>query len=179
LLTAISVERCISVLFPLWYRCQRPKHSAGITCGVLLVLAGLLISLIYLSISFAPSYLTASAGIAIAFSLILLSIMLISDLFFFLKLLCGTRKRHPGRLFFAVLLNVIIFFAFAFDNPSSVEVFLDLTASPELFPEISMLLLMSLNSSINPIIYILVGSCQKCWLQCSVTGALRRMFEEK
>ncbi|KAM6308979.1 mas-related G-protein coupled receptor member D-like [Aegotheles albertisi] len=30
LLTAMSLERCVSVLFPIWYRCHRPKHLSGI-----------------------------------------------------------------------------------------------------------------------------------------------------
>ncbi|XP_008934386.1 PREDICTED: mas-related G-protein coupled receptor member X1-like, partial [Merops nubicus] len=127
LLTAISVERCISVLFPLWYRCQRPKHSAGITCGVLWVLAGLLISLTYLSINFAPSSMPACAGAVVAFSLIMALMGFISNLVLFIRLRWGSQRRHPGRLYIAVLLNVIVFFAFGV--PFNVEAFLNLTTS--------------------------------------------------
>ncbi|KAM7108588.1 proto-oncogene Mas-like [Ciconia maguari] len=40
LLPAMSMERCLSVLFPIWYLCRRPKHLSGIMCGVLWALCG-------------------------------------------------------------------------------------------------------------------------------------------
>ncbi|KGL94283.1 Mas-related G-protein coupled receptor member H, partial [Charadrius vociferus] len=177
LLTAISVERSISVLFPIWYRCHRPKHLSGIVSGVLWALAGFFVSSMYLSFNFAESYETAFAGIAIAFSMILSSMMLISNLSLFIKLRCGSQRRHPGKLYVAVLLNVIFFFALGI--PFSVEVFLNLPSSHELFPENAPLLLALLNCSINPVIYFLVGSCRQRRFQGSVKVALRRVFEEK
>ncbi|PKU31677.1 mas-related g-protein coupled receptor member h-like [Limosa lapponica baueri] len=177
LLTAISVERCISVLFPLWYRCHRPKHLSGVVSGVLWALAGCFVSSMYLSFNFAEGYETAFAGVAIAISIILSLMMFISNLFLFIKLCWGSRRRHPGKLYVAVLLNVIFFFALGI--PFGVEVFLNLPSSHELFPENVPLLLALLNSSINPVIYFLVGSCRKCHFQGSMKVALRRVFEEK
>ena len=40
-------------------------------------------------------------------------------------------------------------------------------------------LLASLNSSVNPVIYFLVGSCRQRRFQGSVKVAFRRVFEEK
>ncbi|XP_040984977.1 LOW QUALITY PROTEIN: proto-oncogene Mas-like [Aquila chrysaetos chrysaetos] len=45
LLTAMSMERRLSRLFPIWYWCRCPKHLSGIICGVLWALTGLFISL--------------------------------------------------------------------------------------------------------------------------------------
>ncbi|XP_009077823.1 PREDICTED: mas-related G-protein coupled receptor member H-like [Acanthisitta chloris] len=92
LLTVISVERCISVLFPVWYRCRRPKHLSGVVSAMLWALTG------------------------------------------------GTKL---------------------------------------LFPENAPLLLALLNCSLNPMIYVLVGSCRRRRFQRSVKVALRRVFEEK
>uniref|UniRef100_A0A8C9PB91 MAS related GPR family member D n=1 Tax=Spermophilus dauricus TaxID=99837 RepID=A0A8C9PB91_SPEDA len=39
LLTAISVQRCLSVLFPLWYKCRRPRHLSTVVCSLLWALA--------------------------------------------------------------------------------------------------------------------------------------------
>ncbi|XP_027488135.1 mas-related G-protein coupled receptor member A1-like, partial [Corapipo altera] len=39
LLTAISIERCGSILCPLWYRCHRPQHLSGVMCALLWVLS--------------------------------------------------------------------------------------------------------------------------------------------
>ncbi|XP_058030882.1 mas-related G-protein coupled receptor member H-like [Ahaetulla prasina] len=32
LLTAISIDRCVAVLFPIWHRCSRPKHLSPVVC---------------------------------------------------------------------------------------------------------------------------------------------------
>ncbi|KAM6204842.1 proto-oncogene Mas-like [Sarcoramphus papa] len=177
LLTAISVERCISVLFPIWYRCHRPKHLSGIVSGVLWALAGFFVSSMYLSFNFAESYETVFAGVAIAISMILSSMMLISNLSLFIKLRCASQRRHPGKLYVAVLLNVIFFFVLGI--PFSVDVFFNLPSSRELFPEHTFFLLALLNSSVNPVIYFLVGSCRQRRFQGSVKVAFRRVFEEK
>ncbi|XP_072720102.1 mas-related G-protein coupled receptor member D-like [Ciconia boyciana] len=177
LLTAINMERCISVLFPIWYCCQRPKHLSGIVSGVIWALAGFFVSSMCLSFNFAENYETVFAGVAIAFSMILSSVMLISNLSLFIKLRCGSQRRHPGKLYVAVLLNVIFFFALGI--PFSVEVFLNLPSSRELFPQNTSFLLALLNCSINPVIYFLVGSCRQRRFQGSVKVAFRRVFEEK
>ncbi|XP_009645711.1 mas-related G-protein coupled receptor member X1-like, partial [Egretta garzetta] len=177
LLAAISVERCLSVLFPIWYRCHRPKHLSGVVSGMLWALAGFFVSSMYLSFNFAESYETAFSGVAIAIAIILSSIMLISNLSLFIKLQCGLQRRRLGKLYVAVLLNVIFFFALGI--PFSVEVFLSLPSSHELFPENTSFLLALLNCSVNPVIYFLVGSCRQCQFRSSVKVALRRVFEEK
>ncbi|KFO79581.1 Mas-related G-protein coupled receptor member X1, partial [Cuculus canorus] len=177
LLAAISMERCISVLFPIWYRCHRPKRLSGVVSTVLWVFAGFFVSSMYLGLKFAESYETVIAGGAIAISITLSSIMFISNLTLFLKLRCGSRRRHPGRLYIAVLFNVIFFFTLGI--PFSIEVFLYLPSSHELLPETTSFVLALLNSTINPVVYFLVGSCWQRRFQSSMKVAFRRVFEEK
>ncbi|XP_035183649.1 mas-related G-protein coupled receptor member H-like [Oxyura jamaicensis] len=177
LLTAISVDRCVSVFFPIWYRCHRPKHLSGIVSGLLWALAGSFVSSMYLSFHFEVPYEESFGGIAIAITVILSSMMLISNLSLFIKLRCGFRRRHPGKLYVAVLLNVIFFFVFAI--PFSIEVFLNLPVTQDLFPHKVSFLLALLNSSTNPVVYFLVGSCRRRRIQGSVKAAFRRVFEEK
>ncbi|OWK57461.1 Mas-related G-protein coupled receptor member H [Lonchura striata] len=110
-------------------------------------------------------------------SLILSFVMLVSNLLLFLKLRCGSRRQQPGKLFVAILLNVLLFFAFGI--PFCVEVFLHLPDSGDLFPQHTSILLAVLNCSLNPVIYVLVGSCRRRRFQRSVRVALRRVFEEK
>ncbi|KFZ61467.1 Mas-related G-protein coupled receptor member H, partial [Antrostomus carolinensis] len=177
LLTAISVERCMSVLFPIWYRCQRPKHLSGIVSGALWAFAGVFVSSMYLSFSFAEGYETVIAGVAIAIAMALSSMMLISNLSLYIKLRCGSHRRRLGKLYVAVLLNVIFFFAFGI--PFSLEVFFNFPSSHELLPEITSFLLAMVNCSMNPVIYFLVGSCRQRRFQGSVKVAFRQVFEEK
>ncbi|XP_006892127.1 PREDICTED: mas-related G-protein coupled receptor member X2-like [Elephantulus edwardii] len=54
ILSCISTERCLSVLFPIWYRCRRPRHTSAVTCALLWTWSLLLIILknTALSVSF-------------------------------------------------------------------------------------------------------------------------------
>ncbi|XP_040413553.1 mas-related G-protein coupled receptor member B5-like [Cygnus olor] len=60
-----------------------------------------------------------------------------------------------------------------------VEVFFNLPRTQELFPDKVSFFLALLNSSTNPIVYFLVGSCRRHRIQGSVKAAFRRVFEEK
>uniref|UniRef100_A0A8V5G894 Uncharacterized protein n=1 Tax=Melopsittacus undulatus TaxID=13146 RepID=A0A8V5G894_MELUD len=177
LLTAISTERSVSVIFPIWYRCHRPKHLSGIMSGVLWASIGSFMLSIYLCLEFDEIHVTIFKSVAIAYSLILSLLMLISNVSMVMRLRCGSQRRSLGNLYVAVVLNVIFFFAFGM--PFSAEVFFDLSLSRNLFPENTTLVLALLNSSINPVIYFLVGSWRQRRFQGSIQAALRRVFEEK
>ncbi|EOA95080.1 Mas-related G-protein coupled receptor member H, partial [Anas platyrhynchos] len=174
---AISVDRCVSVFFPIWYRCYRPRHLSGIVSGLLWAFAGAFVSSMYLSFHFRVTYEEVFGGIGIAIIVTLSSVMLISNLSLFIKLRCGFQRRHPGKLYVAVLLNVIFFFVLAI--PFSIEVFLNLNHRWHLFPNQVPFLLALLNSNTNPIVYFLVGSCQRGRIQGSLKAAFRQVFEEK
>ncbi|XP_064513151.1 proto-oncogene Mas-like [Pseudopipra pipra] len=172
LLTALSVERCVSVLFPIWYRCHRPRHLSGIVSGTLWALAGVFVSLLYFTLT--KDSEEVLSDVALASSMILSVLMLVSNLFLITKLRCGSQRRHPGRLSVAVLIEVIVFFAFGI--PFCLEIFLN---SDEIFPDNTSLLLALLDCCLNPVIYVLVGSCRRRRFHRSVKVALRRAFEEK
>lgn len=69
-------------------------------------------------------------------------------------------------------------FLFIIGFPFSALIFLDPIYLNPFYHHISYLLA-SLNSSINPLIYFLVGSCRQHQFQGSAQVALRRVFEEK
>ncbi|XP_075019918.1 LOW QUALITY PROTEIN: mas-related G-protein coupled receptor member X1-like [Calonectris borealis] len=177
LLTATSVERCVSVLFPIWYRCHRHNHLSGIVCGVLWALPGLFICFTSICCNF---YLMSVCGnifrgADLLSSLIFSTLSLLSNLILFIKLQCCSPRCPPGRLYIALFLTSL-FFIFAV--PLSVEQVLE-----DLFIEYrglsSFFLLADAKSSINPLIYFLVGSYQQHRFQGSVKAALHRVFEEK
>ncbi|KAM9557255.1 mas-related G-protein coupled receptor member X1-like [Guaruba guarouba] len=174
LLTAISTERCVSVIFPIWYRCHRPKHLSGIVSGVLWASVGSFMLSIFV---FGLGYSTLFSSVVIVYSVILSLMMLISNVSMVVRLRCGSQRRPLGKLYVAVVLNVIFFFAFGM--PFSVKAFLNISYYGILFPDNLSLVLELLNSSINPVIYFLVGSCRQCRFQGSIKVALRRVFEEK
>uniref|UniRef100_A0A8D2P5B6 G-protein coupled receptors family 1 profile domain-containing protein n=1 Tax=Zosterops lateralis melanops TaxID=1220523 RepID=A0A8D2P5B6_ZOSLA len=172
LLAALSVERCVSVLCPIWSRCHRPRHLSALVSAALWALAGLLVSSLYGTYTYTEDSETILAGVALAILVLFSLMMLVSNLFLLLKLRCGSRRRQPGKLFVAILLNVLLFFAFGI--PFCMEVFIHLPDSGDLFPEDPSLLLALLNCTLNPVMYVLVGSCRRRRFQRSVRVALDR-----
>uniref|UniRef100_A0A8V5G8A8 Uncharacterized protein n=1 Tax=Melopsittacus undulatus TaxID=13146 RepID=A0A8V5G8A8_MELUD len=177
LLTAISTERSVSVIFPIWYRCHRPKHLSGIVSGVLWASVGSFMVSIYICSRLDQRYGTVSAIVGIFYSVILSVLMLISNVSMVIRLRCGSQRRSLGKLYVAVVLNVIFFFAFGM--PFSIKAFHDLLYDGFLVAENVTGVLALLNSSINPVIYFLVGSWRQRRFQGSIQAALRRVFEEK
>ncbi|XP_074005888.1 proto-oncogene Mas-like [Numenius arquata] len=178
LLTAMSMERCASVLFPIWYRCRRPKHLSGIVCGVLWALAGIFASLVLVSCCFhLNTHCSKVLNVLSPLNFLIFCLFpLLSNVSMFIRLRYGSQRRHPGKLYVAVLLSVI--FMFIFGLPLIILIFIFHLATYLTILFIGYLLA-SLNSSINPVIYFLVGSCQKRRFQGSVKVALRQVFEEK
>ncbi|XP_054246753.1 mas-related G-protein coupled receptor member H-like [Indicator indicator] len=162
LLTAMSVERCLAALFPVWYRCHRSKHCSAVMSGVLWALA-------VLFLLFMPHPIVFMHCEFCLFSFF----PLLSNLALFIKLRCGSQRRHPGKIYVAVLLSVIFLVVLGF--PFSLEIVLFFNYRHVFYISF---LLASLNSSINPIIYFLVGSCRQHRFQCSLKVAFRRLFEE-
>ncbi|XP_057288196.1 mas-related G-protein coupled receptor member X1-like [Pezoporus wallicus] len=177
LLTAISTERCVSVIFPIWYRCHRPKHLSGIVSGVLWAGVAFFILSYYVCSLLGQRHNTLFASVGIVCSVILSLTMLISNVSMVTRLRCGSQRRRLGKLYVAVVLNIIFFFALGM--PFSVNSFFNLLYYGILLPETVTLVLALLNSSINPVIYFLVGSCRQRRFQGSIQVALRRVFEER
>uniref|UniRef100_A0A8B9DT66 G-protein coupled receptors family 1 profile domain-containing protein n=1 Tax=Anser cygnoides TaxID=8845 RepID=A0A8B9DT66_ANSCY len=83
--------------------------------------------------------------------------MVISNVILFIKLRCRSWQYHPGRLYI-IFLNFYVYTNFIFDI---------------------CLLLAAINSSSNPIIYVLVGNYKKQNFRESVKMALQRVFEDR
>ncbi|NXU43205.1 MAS protein, partial [Drymodes brunneopygia] len=188
LLTAISIERCLSVLSPIWCRTHRPKHLSAVVSGLLWALSLLLNTLGYVLCTVRPSPRVCQRlliAIGTLDFLVCAPLMLLFSLTLFLRVKCSSQPFQTGRLFTVIMLTILLFLIFAV--PLSVLILLDFLGnkflySPEigfLFPEDPSLLLALLNSTLNPVIYVLVGSCRRRRFQRSVKVALRRVFEEK
>uniref|UniRef100_A0A8C4WTW2 G-protein coupled receptors family 1 profile domain-containing protein n=2 Tax=Gopherus evgoodei TaxID=1825980 RepID=A0A8C4WTW2_9SAUR len=177
LLTAISTERCLSVLYPFWYRCHRPEHLSAIVCALLWALSILLFCPVGVFCLDLPSEHCVISFLPTCFLnvLIFAPIMILSSLTLFIKVRHSSQQHQPGKLYAVILLTVLFFLLFTV--PQSVQIFLfycKIFDSSEIFH-----MLASASSGINPFIYFLVGSYGKRQFRGSIKVALQRVFEEK
>ncbi|XP_030047137.1 proto-oncogene Mas-like [Microcaecilia unicolor] len=192
LLTSISIERCLSVLYPIWYRCHRPKHQSMIVCAVLWMLS-CLVTLAEYTLCDRRLYFSAVKGfilspksecqtvyilVCILSFLIFTPLMVLSNLVLLIKIWRSSWRRHSSKLYIVIVATVVLFLLFALP----MRVLLLLTYEQRTFPspiafDISTLL-GSINSAADPYVYFFVGSQgQKSGLSLRVM--LQRVFREE
>ncbi|XP_002755161.1 mas-related G-protein coupled receptor member X1 [Callithrix jacchus] len=166
LLSAISTERCVSVLCPIWYRCRRPAHLSAVVCVLLWALSLLRSILEWMFCGFlfnaAGSVLCQTSDFIIVAWLIFLFVVLCgSSLVLLVRILCGSRKMPLTRRYVTILLTVLVFLLCGLPFGTVFFLFLWIHADVVvLYCHVRpvSIFLSSLNSSANPIIYFFVGS---------------------
>ncbi|KFW79935.1 Proto-oncogene Mas, partial [Manacus vitellinus] len=177
LLTAISIERCGSILCPLWYRCHRPQHLSGVMCALLWVLSVAVIATVTSPCLAHKDELCQMSLISmyILNLLIFAPPMVISSTVLFIKVKCGSQQQQPRRLHIIIFLTVLFFLIFAL--PLSLSNFLQQLSYTVVSSQV-VFLLACIHSSIKPLTYFLMGSC---WRRCSLVSlrvSFQRVFEE-
>ncbi|XP_074951149.1 proto-oncogene Mas-like [Phalacrocorax aristotelis] len=175
LLTAISIERCVSVL------CSstcRPQHLSVMVCALLWALSITVIATVTTLCLLHEHEHCQKALISmyVLNFLIFAPPMVISSTILFIKVLCGSQRRQYKRLYIVIFLIVLFFLLFAL--PLSIWHFLKQVSYIAIMPSQIIFLLACINSSIKPFIYFLVGSCQRHCSLASLRVAFRRVFEE-
>ncbi|XP_064020019.1 mas-related G-protein coupled receptor member H-like [Pogoniulus pusillus] len=177
LLTAISIERCVSILCPLWYRCRRPHCLSALMCVLLWALSITVIAVVT-SLCLLHDHEVCQVALISMYALSFLIFappMVISNMILFIKVLCGSKRRQPKRLYIVIFLTVLFFLIFGV--PLSIWSFLQQFSYSFLTNQV-VFLLACINSSINPFIYFLVGSCHRHCSLVSLQVAFQRVFEE-
>ena len=167
MLSAISTERCLSVLCPIWYRCRRPEHTSTVMCAVIWVLS-LLICILdgYFCGYLDTNYFNYSVCQALdiftgAYLMFLFVVLCLSTLALLARLFCGAGNMKFTRLFVTIMLTVLVFLLCGL--PLGFFWFLllwinrDFSVLDYILFQTS-LVLTSVNSCANPIIYFFVGS---------------------
>ncbi|KAL6070440.1 hypothetical protein STEG23_032316 [Scotinomys teguina] len=174
MLSAMSAERCLSALWPIWYRCRRPRHTSAVMCALLWALSLLLSILqgeacnIFFN-GFAPGWCEKLDSIIFAWLVVLFVVLLGSSLALMLRVFCGTHRIPVTRLCVTIVLTVLVFLLFGLSYGITWFLLDWIKNFYKVFPcnayEMSAFL-SCVNSCANPIIYFLVGSIRHRRFQC-------------
>ncbi|XP_029142422.1 mas-related G-protein coupled receptor member H-like [Protobothrops mucrosquamatus] len=182
LMTAISIDRCVVVLFPIWHRCSRPKHLSPAVCVILWTSSFLLVGIVHIMVftkvivnerlSNLHFLLTAT---------VCLPLITLSTVVLFIKVCLKSNQKNQGRLLLMILITLLCFLILAFPLSIIAVIFKFLSSEAEKklkYFGIWSLVLSCLNSSINPVIYFLVGRKKGSRSKESMKVILQNVFKE-
>ncbi|XP_032078204.1 proto-oncogene Mas-like [Thamnophis elegans] len=177
LLTIISIDRCLALFFPIWHRCHQPPYLSTILCTIAWIVSILFCGIHYiLSHSFTESLFQVLH--VFIFSLVGILLMLVSSLALLIKGYLQSRMKRRRKLLTAILLA--LFFFLILSVPSVViylmafgfgKHHLNLLPYAYLCP--------CLNSSVNPLIYFVLGRKKEHHSPYDLKTRLQTLFKEE
>ncbi|XP_025033035.1 proto-oncogene Mas-like [Python bivittatus] len=178
LLMAISLDRCVAVLFPLWHHCHRPPYLSAIVCGIIWTLSFLLTAvhfILHQTRSFGSSPLVYQL---IVNGLLCMPLMVVSTVTLLFHV--GSKAQCKQRKLLTAILLALLFFLL-FSVPMNVVYVLEYLDPPHYILMTIGIGCAALNSSINPLLYFLVGRKQtgKDQPRASLRVALQRVFRDE
>uniref|UniRef100_A0A670Z442 G-protein coupled receptors family 1 profile domain-containing protein n=1 Tax=Pseudonaja textilis TaxID=8673 RepID=A0A670Z442_PSETE len=176
ILTAISIDRCVAVLFPIWHHCSRPKGLSSMVCVLLWISSFLLTGSIVLFTNVFGKYNLFGLHFLVT-AIVSLPLIILSTLVLFIKVCVKPKQKNQGRLLLMILITLLCFLILAFPLNVLVVIlnFFSIQYSPDLwYWREGVLLLSCLNSSINPVIYFLVGRKKRAQTKESVKVILQK-----
>nr|XP_006998154.2 mas-related G-protein coupled receptor member B4-like [Peromyscus maniculatus bairdii] len=164
MIAAISVERCLSILWPIWYHCKRPRYMSSVMCALLWIFSLLLTLLLWLGCSSMIEGYSFCAN-AVFTTVVLITVISVVPCVFNLALLvrifCGSQRIPVTRLYVTIALTVLVFLLFGLPF----GIYWILLILNVILPRVLYCsgygiasFLSCVNSCANPIIYFLVGS---------------------
>ncbi|XP_034980331.2 proto-oncogene Mas-like [Zootoca vivipara] len=178
LLTAISIDRCVAVHFPLWHRCHRPPNMSTTVCASIWGLSFISPAICFtLFLADFDVYIIEIIQF-IANGFLCLPLMTISTLILFVKVCFKSHQRKRGKLLIIVLLALFFFIIFSFPiNALFITVYI-LDSNPPSFFQYAFFYAY-LNSCINPLIYFLVGRQKRGRPRRNMKAILQNAFKEE
>uniref|UniRef100_A0A8I5N330 G-protein coupled receptors family 1 profile domain-containing protein n=1 Tax=Papio anubis TaxID=9555 RepID=A0A8I5N330_PAPAN len=186
MLSAIGTERCLCVLWPIWYRCRRPTHQSAVVCVLLWVLS-LLWSI--LDCRFCDFLLSGADSrwceildfIAIAWLIVLCVVLCGSSLVLLVRILCGSRQMPLTRLYVTILLTVLVFLLCGLPFGIQWTLFFRIHLNWNVLRcrvHLVSMFLSALNSSANPFIYFFIGSFRQRQNRQNLRLVLQRALQD-
>ncbi|XP_032078957.1 mas-related G-protein coupled receptor member H-like [Thamnophis elegans] len=179
LLAAISIDRCVAILFPIWHRCSRPNHLSSVVCAILWISCFLLSGIISVMEIFLKHPMILLHFLLIA--IICLPLITFSTVVLFIKVCLKPKQKNKGRLLLMILITLLCFLILAFPLCifGMIISFSNTNFDNRLYHWLHCTALFScLNSSINPVIYFLVGRKKGVQSKESMKVILQKVFKE-
>ncbi|XP_031242613.1 mas-related G-protein coupled receptor member B2-like [Mastomys coucha] len=186
ILSTISIERCLCIMWPIWYRCQRPKHTSSVTCVLLWALSllfalmdGVGCSLLFNSLD--PSWCFTFDSITGSWSIVLFVVLCGSSLILLVRIFCGSQRIPVTRLYVTIALTVLFFLICCLPFGISLSIQWSKTlryvgVCDYFHVELA---LSCINSCANPFVYFLVGFIhQRKFQQKTLKLLLQRAMED-
>lgn len=176
LLAILSIERCLSVSFPMWYKCRRPEHLSAILCGIIWSVSILITVLERFLI---PEY-RSTIYIIISVVFLLVTLAMIGATAFLLIEIQKTSMRHRPMKLYIVVVTAVITFLISLVPATIVRLLFFFAFIPagkiKILSYIMISLCSAINSTVNPYIYIIVGRWKK---SVPTAQALESVFREE
>ncbi|XP_006893450.1 PREDICTED: mas-related G-protein coupled receptor member D-like [Elephantulus edwardii] len=187
-LTTISVQRCLSVLFPIWYKVRRPRHLSTVVCSLLWGLNLLVITIVsYFNFDEAYNHSEELKNLLTFLSILFLGVftpvMILSSVVLSVQTLRRPRawRRRSSRLCVIVLVSVLVFVVcslpYGIDWTLMYRIPGELCWYHFLLDDLTQIT-SALSGSANPVIYFLVGSESGSSLWDPLTAILSRALQE-
>ncbi|XP_034291959.1 proto-oncogene Mas-like [Pantherophis guttatus] len=178
LLTAISLDRCVAVLFPLWHRCHRPPYFSTLVCSLIWILSFLL-SAVHFILDQTSTYESSPLfHQLIVNGLLCTPLMVVSTVTLWIHMR-SKMQRNQRKLLTTIFLALLFFLLLSLP----MDVFYIIENVLPFKPIIWTIGVgfTTLNSSINPLLYFLVGRKKrgKDQPRTSYKVALQKVFKDE
>ncbi|KAM3840825.1 proto-oncogene Mas-like [Vipera latastei] len=178
LLMAISLDRCVAVLFLLWHCCHCPPYQPSLVCGLIWILSFLL------SVVHFIFYQTRSSGSSPLFYQLIVNgflstpLMVVSTVTLWIHM--RSKLQHNQRKLLTVILLALLCFLL-FSLPMKVFYVLEYLDPPHYILMTIGIGCAALNSSINLLLYFSVGRKKmgKEQPRTTLMAALQRVFKDE
>ncbi|XP_008582060.1 PREDICTED: LOW QUALITY PROTEIN: mas-related G-protein coupled receptor MRG-like [Galeopterus variegatus] len=178
LLVAISTERCMCVLFPIWYRCRRPKHMSTVVCTLIWVLSLCLNIMNSLFLTYSrnrKACVIFQKALGVCHSVVFFVICASSPTLL-IRILCCSQQRQATKVYTVIQVVVIMFLLWGL--PMSV-LFLMSDFKGMAIASFLTSVFLTVNCSANPIIYFFVGRLREKRLKEPLQAILQRALAGK
>ncbi|XP_040844387.1 mas-related G-protein coupled receptor member X2-like [Ochotona curzoniae] len=185
ILSTISAERCISVLWPIWYRCHRHKRLSAIMCALIWALSlplGILeVTSCLSNVDYSENTWCQIFNSFAAAWLVLLFLILCGCTLALLLRVRSSQRLPMTRLYVTILLTVLVFVLCGLPcGITWIYVLGNEFLANSYIPHYHVITisLSCVNSSANPIIYFFVGSFRQQLRGQSFKQVLQRALQD-